>query len=44
MQTRKLRTIVAMEPQPTAVLASLQVRIADDLRMKIERGDLRPGD
>jgi GntR family transcriptional regulator len=33
-----------MEPQPTAVPAPLQVRIADDIRMKIERGDLAPGD
>jgi GntR family transcriptional regulator len=33
-----------MEPQPTAVLAPIQLRIADDLRMKIERGELRPGD
>lgn len=33
-----------MEPQLTAVPAPLQVRIADDLRIKIERGELRPGD
>ncbi len=33
-----------MDPQPTAVLAPIQLRIADDLRMKIERGELRPGD
>ena len=32
-----------MDPQPTAVLAPIQLRIADDLRMKIERGDLAPG-
>jgi GntR family transcriptional regulator len=44
MQTRERRTIAAMEPQPTAVPAPLQVQIADDLRMKIERGNLTPGD
>ena len=33
-----------MEPQPTNVLAPIQLRIADDLRMKIERGELHPGD
>ena len=33
-----------MEPQRTAVPAPLQVRIADDLRIKIERGELAPGD
>lgn len=44
MQTHERCTIAAMEPQRTAVPAPLQVRIADDLRMKIERGDLMPGD
>lgn len=33
-----------MEPQPTAVAAPIQLRIADDIRMQIERGDLVPGD
>jgi GntR family transcriptional regulator len=33
-----------MEPQPTNVIAPVQLRIADDLRMKIERGELHPGD
>jgi GntR family transcriptional regulator len=33
-----------MEPQLTAVPAPLQVRIADDLRIRIERGELAPGD
>ncbi|MFF7192856.1 GntR family transcriptional regulator [Streptomyces sp. NPDC008079] len=33
-----------MEPQPTAVQAPIHLRIADDLRMQIERGDLAPGD
>ncbi|MEU4239526.1 GntR family transcriptional regulator [Actinoplanes sp. NPDC026619] len=33
-----------MEPQPTGLVAPLQLQIADDLRMKIERGDLAPGD
>lgn len=32
-----------MEPQPTATRAPLQVRIADDIRMKIEAGELAPG-
>ncbi|MFC5027766.1 GntR family transcriptional regulator [Streptomyces sp. DSM 41987] len=32
-----------MEPQPTAVQAPIHLRIADDLRMQIERGDLAPG-
>lgn len=33
-----------MEPQPTAVQAPIHLRIADDIRMQIERGDLEPGD
>ncbi|GAA2579541.1 GntR family transcriptional regulator [Winogradskya consettensis] len=33
-----------MEPQPTGVAPPIQLRIADDLRMKIERGDLAAGD
>ncbi|WP_263250428.1 GntR family transcriptional regulator [Saccharopolyspora rosea] len=33
-----------MEPQPTAVAAPMQLRIADDIRMQIERGELAPGD
>lgn len=33
-----------MEPRPTAVQAPIQLRIADDIRMQIERGDLAPGD
>jgi GntR family transcriptional regulator len=33
-----------MEPQPTAVLAPIHLRIADDIRMRIERGDLAPGE
>jgi len=33
-----------MEPEPTTVSPPIQLRIADDIRMKIERGDLQPGD
>lgn len=33
-----------MEPEATPVSAPIQLRIADDIRMKIERGDLQPGD
>lgn len=33
-----------MKPQPTPVAAPIHLQIADDLRMKIERGDLAPGD
>ncbi|MGX9918986.1 GntR family transcriptional regulator [Streptomyces sp. NPDC002248] len=33
-----------MDPQPTAVPRPIQLQIADDLRMRIERGELRPGD
>ena len=33
-----------MDPQPTVVQAPLQLRIADDIRMQIELGKLRPGD
>jgi GntR family transcriptional regulator len=33
-----------MEPQPTAVTGPIKLRIADDIRMRIERGELAPGD
>jgi GntR family transcriptional regulator len=33
-----------MNPQPTGVARPIQLRIADDLRIRIERGDLAPGD
>lgn len=33
-----------MEPQPTAYLPPIQLRIADDIRMRIERGEYRPND
>lgn len=33
-----------MDPQPTPFAAPIQLRIADDLRIKIETGELRPGD
>lgn len=33
-----------MEPQLTGLVAPMQLRIADDLRIKIERGELAPGD
>jgi GntR family transcriptional regulator len=33
-----------VEPQPTAVVGPLKLRIADDIRMRIERGELAPGD
>ncbi|MFD4755721.1 GntR family transcriptional regulator [Streptomyces sp. NPDC058426] len=33
-----------MDSQPTAVQRPIQLRIADDLRMSIESGELRPGD
>ncbi len=36
--------MTALEPQPTAVQAPVHLRIADDIRMQIERGDLAPGD
>jgi len=36
--------VVVMEPEATPVLQSIKLRIADDIRMKIERGDLQPGD
>lgn len=32
-----------MEPRPTVVQPPIQLRIADDIRMRIERGDLAPG-
>lgn len=32
-----------MDPRPTAVQAPLQLQIADDIRMQIERGELAPG-
>lgn len=33
-----------MKPQPTGVAVPIQLRIADDLRLRIERGELAPGD
>ena len=33
-----------MDPRPTTVQAPIHLRIADDIRMQIERGDLAPGD
>ncbi|NGO72560.1 GntR family transcriptional regulator [Streptomyces boncukensis] len=33
-----------MDPRPTAVEAPIHLKIADHLRMRIERGDLAPGD
>lgn len=33
-----------MEPQPTTVERPKQLQIADDIRIRIERGELRPGD
>lgn len=33
-----------MEPRRTAVQAPIHLKIADDLRIQIERGDLNPGD
>jgi len=33
-----------MDPRPTVVQPPIHLRIADDIRMKIERGDLTPGD
>lgn len=33
-----------MKPQPTRVAAPIHLQIADELRMRIERGDLAPGD
>ncbi|MFF0745644.1 GntR family transcriptional regulator [Streptomyces sp. NPDC004111] len=32
-----------MDPRPTAVDRPIQLQIADDIRMQIERGDLEPG-
>lgn len=32
-----------MEPRPTVVQPPIQLRIADDIRMQIERGELAPG-
>lgn len=32
-----------MEPRPTAVQPPIHLRIADDIRMKIERGEIAPG-
>lgn len=36
--------MVPMEPEPTGVTPSIALQISDDIRMSIERGDLRPGD
>lgn len=33
-----------MDPRPTAVQAPIHLRIADDIRMRIERGEVAPGD
>lgn len=33
-----------MKPQPTAATPEIKVLIADDIRMRIERGELKPGD
>ncbi|MGL5824792.1 MAG: GntR family transcriptional regulator [Nocardioides sp.] len=33
-----------MDPRPTVVSAPMQLQVADDIRMKIQRGDLKPGD
>lgn len=33
-----------MEPQPTAVRAPIQLRIADDIRIRIEKGEYQAGD
>jgi len=33
-----------MDPRPTAVQAPIHLQIADDIRMRIERGELAPGD
>lgn len=44
MQTCEHLASADMEPRLTAVPAPLQVRIADDLRLKIQRGELQPGD
>ena len=43
-QTFKLRYRGGMNPQPTGVSRPINLRIADDLRIRIERGDLAPGD
>jgi GntR family transcriptional regulator len=36
--------ICPVEARPTPVEAPIQLRIADDIRMRIERGELQPGD
>ena len=33
-----------MDPRPTTVQAPIHLQIADDIRMRIERGELSPGD
>jgi GntR family transcriptional regulator len=43
-EVRRWSSMAGMEPQPTKVLGPVQLRIADDLRMRIERGELRPGE
>lgn len=35
---------MAMKPQPTAARPEIKVLIADDIRLQIERGELKPGD
>ena len=37
-------TLVGMQPRATTVQPPIQLRIADDIRMQIERGELAPGD
>ncbi len=44
MQTSRSLPCELMEPRMTEVSGPLQMRIADDLRMQIERGELAPGD
>lgn len=36
--------IEVMDPRPTTVQAPIHLQIADDIRMRIERGELSPGD
>jgi GntR family transcriptional regulator len=36
--------ILYMDPEPTTVARPLKLRIADDIRMRIEAGELKPGD
>lgn len=43
MQTVKVAYDEAMESQPTVVPPPIHLRIADDIRMRIEQGELVPG-